>query len=94
MTDDYDDMTDGYDDVEWTPAPPDVADRLDPFKICAGLAAHMNADELAAMRAGRLRCSLEGFDEFGLGQVSVLTVDGDLVATVQVHWSVIVLPRT
>ena len=42
------------------------------------------------MEANRFRWSLEGFDEFGLGKVTLMSDCGDLVARALVHWSVIV----
>lgn len=79
------------DDFVFTPAPPNVSDLLDPDAIAAGVAAFLTGDEREMLQAGALSWILDGFDEFGLGRVSVVVADtGALIGSADVHWSVIV----
>ncbi len=84
-------MSDPF-DFEFTPAPADIDARLSVDRIEAGLAAVM-ADEpdlLDMIRQGRLRWLLDGWDDHGLGRVTVTDDLGELVGTVEVHWSAVV----
>ena len=79
-------------DIDLTPAPVDVLDRLDGDLIRAGLVSYMNEAEVEALQAGHLRWMLEGFDDLGLAKITVISSGGAEVSTVLVHWSVIVRP--
>ena len=78
-------------DVESILAPLDVFDRLDELKVCAALASVMTDDEKAANEGNRCRWYLEGFDELGIGQITLTSDRGERVAWALVHWSTIVV---
>lgn len=79
-------------EIELTPPPADVWDRLDTERIQHGIAS-MLSDQDEAVRAierNDLAWSLSGFDSDGMATVTVLEKrSGAHVATLGVHWSAI-----